>query len=211
MRADDQIPAAAGSRGRLRASDSDRERVLDILKTAYVQGRLTKDELELRAGQTLASRTWADLTALTADIPAWPLPRPVRRPASQPSSSPAQAFVKAVACVIIAMAAIALAGMPGAWTMQGPPAPSMTAQACQVFYGWQNPVTRNLAMLSVAAGMASRGSDPGLAADLTALQRASLRAEGYGGHPQSAVARQSAANQVQADISRVSNDCAAGG
>jgi hypothetical protein len=65
-------------------------------------------------------------------------------------------------------------------------------------------------MLSMAAGMASRGSDPGLAADLAALQQASLRAEGYGGHPQSVLARQRAANQVQADISRVSNDCAAG-
>ena len=33
-------------------------------------GLLTKDEFDLRVGQALASRTYADLGALTADIPA---------------------------------------------------------------------------------------------------------------------------------------------
>jgi hypothetical protein len=54
----------------LRASHADREHVIDVLKAAFVQGRLTKDELDLRVGQTFASRTFADLTALTADLPA---------------------------------------------------------------------------------------------------------------------------------------------
>ena len=61
---------AAADRGRLRASHADRERVIEVLKTAFVQGRLTKDELETRAGQTFAARTYADLAALTADLPA---------------------------------------------------------------------------------------------------------------------------------------------
>ena len=61
---------AAADRGRLRASHADRERVIEVLKTAFVQGRLTKDELEARAGQTFAARTYADLAALTADLPA---------------------------------------------------------------------------------------------------------------------------------------------
>jgi len=34
----------AAGRGRLRASDADREQVIDVLKAAFVQGRLTKDE-----------------------------------------------------------------------------------------------------------------------------------------------------------------------
>jgi len=55
--------------GHLRASHADRAHVIDILKAAFVQGRLTKDELDLRAGQTLASRTYADLAAITADLP----------------------------------------------------------------------------------------------------------------------------------------------
>ena len=62
--------AGAAGRGCLRASRADREHVIDVLKAAFVQGRLTKDELDLRAGQAFASRTFADLTALTADLPA---------------------------------------------------------------------------------------------------------------------------------------------
>jgi hypothetical protein len=75
--------AGATDRGRLRASDADREQVIDALKAAFVQGRLTRDELDVRAGQALASRTCAELAAVTADIPAAPVeaqppPRPAR-------------------------------------------------------------------------------------------------------------------------------------
>jgi hypothetical protein len=65
---EDALAAAAG-RGRLRASLSDREQVVDALKTAFVQGRLTKDELDSRVGQALASPTCAGLAVLTADLP----------------------------------------------------------------------------------------------------------------------------------------------
>ena len=75
-----QDPAAAG-RDQLRASHADREQVIDTLKNAFVHGRLTKDELDARAGQALAARTCADLAALTADIPADPAAAgPARRP-----------------------------------------------------------------------------------------------------------------------------------
>lgn len=79
-------PMAAGAmgRGNLRASDADREHVIDALKAAFVQGRLSKDQLEVRAGLALASRTWAELTAITAEIPALPIE-------SQPPSEPAWA------------------------------------------------------------------------------------------------------------------------
>ena len=64
---------AAGAGGRnysyVRASHADREQVIDVLKTAFVQGRLAKDELDLRLGRVLSSRTYADLSALTADLP----------------------------------------------------------------------------------------------------------------------------------------------
>ena len=65
----DQMPAAL-SRGRLRACHADREQVIGMLKAAFVQGRLDKDELNARVGQALASRTYADLAKLTADLPA---------------------------------------------------------------------------------------------------------------------------------------------
>jgi hypothetical protein len=60
---------AAVGRGQLRASHADREYVVDTVKTAFVQGRLTRDELDVRVGQVLAARTYADLAALTADLP----------------------------------------------------------------------------------------------------------------------------------------------
>jgi hypothetical protein len=66
----DELAAGAGDHSRLRASDADREQVITVLKSAFVQGRLTRDELYLRATQVFASRTYADLDALTADIPA---------------------------------------------------------------------------------------------------------------------------------------------
>ena len=52
------------------AGAAGREHVIDVLKAAFVQGRLTKDELDLRVGRAFASRAFADLTALTADLPA---------------------------------------------------------------------------------------------------------------------------------------------
>jgi hypothetical protein len=62
--------AAAGrSDGHLRASHADREQVIGTLKVAFVQGRLTGDELNARMGQVFASRTYAELAGVTVDIP----------------------------------------------------------------------------------------------------------------------------------------------
>jgi hypothetical protein len=66
----DEKAAATAGRGHLRASHVDREQMIDALKAAFVQGRLTKDEFDARIGQTLASRTYAELATVTADIPA---------------------------------------------------------------------------------------------------------------------------------------------
>ena len=65
----DQGLASAGG-GHFRASHRDREQVVVALKAAFVQGRLAKDEFDQRVGQALASRTYAGLAALTADLPA---------------------------------------------------------------------------------------------------------------------------------------------
>jgi hypothetical protein len=65
----DQMAAGARGPGRLLVSHADREQVIDTLKAAFVQGLLTKDEFDLRVGQTLGSRTYAELGAVTADIP----------------------------------------------------------------------------------------------------------------------------------------------
>ena len=61
----------AGARGQLRTSDAEREQAIDVLKAAFVQGLLSKSEFSRRVGLVIASRTFADLGALTADIPGW--------------------------------------------------------------------------------------------------------------------------------------------
>jgi hypothetical protein len=54
----------------LRCSDRDREAVADILRRAHVAGRLDADEFAERFGRALQARTYADLDALVADLPA---------------------------------------------------------------------------------------------------------------------------------------------
>jgi hypothetical protein len=66
----DELAAGAGDRNRLRASAADRDQVAVVLQAAFVQGRLSKAEFDLRVTQVFASRTYADLEALTADLPA---------------------------------------------------------------------------------------------------------------------------------------------
>jgi Domain of unknown function (DUF1707) len=65
----DEMAAGAASREPMRAPYADREQVIEALKDAFVLGRLTKDELDARAGQALAARTGAELAVLTADLP----------------------------------------------------------------------------------------------------------------------------------------------
>src|ERR671922_2648061 len=106
-------PDQAAARGQLRAASADREHVVTVLKTAFVQGRLTKDELETRVGRALASRTYAELATLTADIPAGSAaggPAAVSSAAARPPGTPARTMVKAAGRAGICMlAAVALA------------------------------------------------------------------------------------------------------
>jgi hypothetical protein len=64
----------------MRASRADRERVIDLLKAAFVQGRLDRDEFDARIGQAVASRTYGELAAVTAGIPAELTAAPPHRP-----------------------------------------------------------------------------------------------------------------------------------
>ncbi len=51
---------------------ADRERTMDVLKAAYGEGRITKEEFDLRAGRAMGARTYAQLAAVVADLPAGP-------------------------------------------------------------------------------------------------------------------------------------------
>ena len=101
--------------GRLRASHADRERAVDALKAAFVEGRLTQDELDARVGQALAARTYADLAAVTADIPAAPAAASSRQPARARNRAPRSRTVRDVAIGLglglISAAVIVLGGL----------------------------------------------------------------------------------------------------
>jgi hypothetical protein len=51
---------------------ADRERTIDVLKAAFGEGRLSKEEFDSRSGRVLAARTYADLAGIVADLPAGP-------------------------------------------------------------------------------------------------------------------------------------------
>jgi len=70
--------------GRLRASTADRERAVDVLKAGFAEGRLTKDEYDVRVSQAYAARTYADLAMVTADLPGGQMVAPYAQPFMQP-------------------------------------------------------------------------------------------------------------------------------
>jgi hypothetical protein len=176
----DQLAAAAG-RGRLRASNDDREQVIDTLKAAFVQGRLTKDELDTRVGQTLASRTYADLAALTADIPAGLTgTKPLRKPAPARPRRRVSTAAKAGVGVIIAVIMLlvtAIAADSGVSIADALfPVAVITFVASFIAWGWT---------LSVRAESRSRGQLP------------REPAPGAGGRPSQRAAAAAAAEQFR--------------
>jgi hypothetical protein len=54
--------------GRMRATDADREKVLQVLQDAYADGRLDREEFDVRSSQLFASKTYDQLASLTTDL-----------------------------------------------------------------------------------------------------------------------------------------------
>jgi uncharacterized membrane protein len=65
---------AARMNASMRAATADRERAVDVLKAGFAEGRLSQEEYNDRMGRAYAARTYGELSALTADLPAGPLP-----------------------------------------------------------------------------------------------------------------------------------------
>jgi len=59
----------------LRASHADRDRVVDALRVAAGDGRLSAEELDTRLEGALSARTLGELAELTADLPIAPAAR----------------------------------------------------------------------------------------------------------------------------------------
>jgi Domain of unknown function (DUF1707) len=72
----------------MRASDADRDQVAEALREHCAVGRITVDELQERLEAVYASRTFGELSRVTADLPEEDLyerPVPVRKAASAPA------------------------------------------------------------------------------------------------------------------------------
>jgi hypothetical protein len=99
-----EMAAGTAGRGRMRTSRAEREQAIEVLKVAFVQDRLTKDEFDVRTGQALTARTRAELAVLTADIPAGPAgppaARPLREPARTKARPPTNRRILAPVCMI---------------------------------------------------------------------------------------------------------------
>jgi Domain of unknown function (DUF1707) len=128
------------------AGSADRERTIGVLRAGFTEGRLTQDELGDRIAQAYAARTYGDLWALTADLPAGPLPYPAGvpavpwepgSPAVPPGAEPAASWQSAAALVITALIIFTLAALVTAIaTAHAQPLPLQQTQLQQA-PGWQ--------------------------------------------------------------------------
>ena len=61
-------PPASVTGDELRCTDADRDRVVDVLKSAYADGRLDQAEFDVRFDLTMKSKTYAALEPITRDL-----------------------------------------------------------------------------------------------------------------------------------------------
>jgi Domain of unknown function (DUF1707) len=105
----------------LRASDADRDAVVDRLREAAGEGRLEPDELEHRVDGALRARTYGDLAELLADLPAngrMPLQRghwPTNLAARSAVFGAGLLVVVIVAFVVLAVVAMLVLAAAASW------------------------------------------------------------------------------------------------
>lgn len=104
----------------IRASDRDRERVVEVLGEQTSQGRLTLTEFEERTARVYTARTWHELRALINDLPVrvsfgdgGSEPRPATQPRPDPLPGPvwrpARDLLPYLPYVLLGVAAMAVA------------------------------------------------------------------------------------------------------
>jgi hypothetical protein len=99
----------------LRASDGDRDRVADRLRNAAAEGRLLTEELEERLGVAFSARTYGELDAVVADLPAARDNRRHKTPLWVKATL-ALAILMAMMAVL-AVVALVFIGLAGAWLL----------------------------------------------------------------------------------------------
>jgi Domain of unknown function (DUF1707)/Domain of unknown function (DUF4190) len=103
-------PASAPVFG-VRASDADREHIIGVLREAFAEGRLTAEEHVARVGQAYVARTYAELAAVSADLPSGSSASPPAPWSSTPAAGPAPAAHRRTNS--LAVAALVCSVIPG--------------------------------------------------------------------------------------------------
>lgn len=93
----------AGSYAHLRASTADLDRSIEVLKASFVEGRLSKEELDERVGQAIVARFFAELMVITADLPVGTFGRLPAHPATPPFPRTTRLDVAALVLVWLAL------------------------------------------------------------------------------------------------------------
>ncbi len=114
--------------GHLRAAHADRERAVGVLKTAFVRGMLDKDEFDERVTRAFASRTYAELAVVTADLPADlpaaapPPPAPARKAAAQQAEAQEEEWLTMKRAAVVSALLLAVVGLVFVfgWVFQNP-------------------------------------------------------------------------------------------
>jgi Domain of unknown function (DUF4190)/DUF1707 SHOCT-like domain len=98
------------------AAAADRERTMDVLKAAFGEGRLTKEEFDSRSGRVLTARTYADLAGLVADLPSGPggpvVPYVGYYPSMMPPQPTSGLAIGAMVCGIAEIFTLGFAAIP---------------------------------------------------------------------------------------------------
>ena len=90
----------------MRASTADLERSIEVLKTSFAEGRLTKPELDQRVGLALVSRFFAELMTLTEDLPVGTFGRLPAHPVTPPFRRTSRPSLAAAALVLGGLAVL---------------------------------------------------------------------------------------------------------
>ena len=95
----------------VKASDADREHAIGVLREAFAEGRLTAEEHSARVGQAYSARTYAELAAVSVDLPAGPSASPAAPQSSSPVAGVAPAAHRRTNS--LAVAALVCSVIPG--------------------------------------------------------------------------------------------------
>lgn len=117
---------AMAAKRQMRASDRDRDQVVEALREQVAEGRLTFEEFEERIDRAYTARTWDELDKLTEDLPVRVVfaadevgaaetaerPRDTVRPRAGVAPARAQALLPALVGVILVLGLVAARAWP---------------------------------------------------------------------------------------------------